>query len=90
MRNLGDMWGTGLFKLNACDFYDDVTTELADISLGDAWLKPYDSDGAGNNIIKAPLSIIHEGIDYHSFNHKLNELREISVRHLIDSIEANK
>lgn len=42
------------------------------------------------DVKKAPLSIIHEGIDYHSVNHKLNELREISVRHLIDSIEANK
>jgi polysaccharide pyruvyl transferase WcaK-like protein len=42
------------------------------------------------DIKKAPLSIIHEGIDYHSVNHKLNELREISVRHLIDSIEAKK
>lgn len=42
------------------------------------------------DVKKAPLSIIHEGIDYHSVNHKLNELREISVRYSIDSIEANK
>jgi len=60
MRNLGDMWGTGLFKSNACDFCDDVTTELADISLGDAWLKPYDSDGAGNNIIIARSQLADE------------------------------
>jgi coenzyme F420-reducing hydrogenase beta subunit len=26
MRVVGDMWGTGLFKANACDFCDDVTT----------------------------------------------------------------
>ncbi len=51
MRSLGDMWGTGLFKNNACDFCDDVTTELADISLGDAWIPPYSKDGRGTNVI---------------------------------------
>ena len=51
MRSVGDMWGTGLFKANACDFCDDVTTELADISLGDAWLHPYDKDGRGSNVV---------------------------------------
>lgn len=51
MKKLGDMWGTGLFKSNACDFCDDVVTELADISLGDAWIDPYDKSGMGNSII---------------------------------------
>lgn len=51
MTKLGDMWGTGLFKSNACDFCDDVTTELADISLGDAWISPYRADGLGNSIV---------------------------------------
>lgn len=51
MKTLGDMWGTGLFKSNACDFCDDVVTELADISLGDAWINPYDKSGLGNSII---------------------------------------
>lgn len=41
MQAVGNMWGTGLFKANSCDFCDDVTTELADISLGDAWLEPF-------------------------------------------------
>lgn len=51
MREVGDMWGTGLFKSNACDFCTDVLTELADISLGDAWLEEYLSEGLGNSII---------------------------------------
>src|SRR5690554_5743801 len=51
MRKVGDMWGSGMFKNNACDFCDDVTTELADISLGDAWLNPYNKDGAGTNVV---------------------------------------
>lgn len=67
MRAVGDMWGTGLFKANACDFCDDVTTELADISLGDAWLPPYNKDGKGTNVIvtRSTLAdkLIQDGIN---------------------------
>lgn len=51
MKEVGDMWGTGLFKNYACEFCSDVFTELADISLGDAWLHPYVQEGLGNNVI---------------------------------------
>lgn len=51
MQKLGDMWGTGLFKSRACDFCTDVMTELADISLGDAWLPEYKQDGMGNSVV---------------------------------------
>lgn len=51
MKSVGDMWGTGLFKANACDYCDDVTTELADVSLGDAWIEPFSNDGLGTNVI---------------------------------------
>jgi hypothetical protein len=72
MRSVGDMWGTGLFKANACDFCDDVTTELADISLGDAWLEPYVKDGKGTNVIVTRSAIaqkiITEGMDLHQLN----------------------
>ncbi len=67
MRTVGDMWGTGLFKNNACDFCDDVTAELADISLGDAWLSPYKYDGRGTNVIvtrsRAAEEFIQQGIE---------------------------
>ena len=66
MQTVGDMWGTGFFKANACDFCDDVTTELADISLGDAWLEPYVNEGKGTNVIatrsKIAENIIQQGI----------------------------
>lgn len=51
MAKVGDMWGTGFFKNNACDFCDDVAAELADITLGDAWISPYKQDGKGSNVI---------------------------------------
>lgn len=60
MREVGDMWGSGLFKANACDYCDDVTTELADVSLGDAWLEPYSRDGKGHNVIVARSFLVTE------------------------------
>lgn len=67
MQSLGDMWGTGLFKSNACDFCDDVLTELADISLGDAWIDPYNKSGLGNSIVitrtKIAETLIQNGLN---------------------------
>lgn len=67
MREVGDMWGSGMFKANACDFCDDVVTELADISLGDAWLEPYSLDGRGTSVIvtRSPMAelIVQEGME---------------------------
>lgn len=63
MRKVGDMWGSGMFKNNACDFCDDVTTELADISLGDAWLNPYNMDGEGTNVIVTRSKLAEELIN---------------------------
>ena len=60
MRSMGDMWGTGLFKNNACDFCDDVVAELADITLGDAWIPPYMKDGKGNNVIITRSALAEE------------------------------
>lgn len=67
MRTVGDMWGTGLFKANACDYCDDITAELADISLGDAWLNPFIKDGNGTNVVvtRSTLAeiVIKDGLD---------------------------
>lgn len=51
MLEVGNTWGTSFFNSPAYDFSDDLTAELADVSLGDAWIKPYLDDGKGNNVI---------------------------------------
>lgn len=72
MRSLGDMWGTGLFKPYACDFCDDLSAELADISVGDAWITPYREDGRGNSLVvtrsNLAESIITDGISTKQLN----------------------
>lgn len=44
-------WGVGLFKYEACDYCDDVFGEVADITIGDAWLPEYVADGRGTNVV---------------------------------------
>ena len=67
MKLAGNMWGTGLFNANASDFSDDVTAELGDISLGDAWIPPYSKDGRGTSLFvtRSQLAdkLIQEGIN---------------------------
>lgn len=47
----GHSWGHGLLKYPACDYCDDVFAETADLTLGDAWLKPYTVDSRGGNVV---------------------------------------
>lgn len=60
MQLVGSNWGAGLFKAKACDFCTDVLTELADISLGDAWLPGYREDGKGHNIVVTRTTLADE------------------------------
>ena len=82
MKTIGDMWGTGMFKSNACDFCTDVTTELADISLGDAWMHPYDKEGLGNSIVITRTSIADNLIKKGIRNKELS-LDELSLEKLL-------
>jgi coenzyme F420-reducing hydrogenase beta subunit len=78
------MWGTGLFKANACDFCEDVTTELADISMSDAWIKPYHLDGKGTNLVITRSlfadNLIQQGIQQEKLN-----LEQLSIERLLFS-----
>lgn len=57
---VGEDWGVGLFKLKACDFCDDVAGEVADITIGDAWIPPYESDSRGTNIVVCRNKVIED------------------------------
>jgi coenzyme F420-reducing hydrogenase beta subunit len=50
-ETLGGDWGEGQFKLNACDYCDDVVGETADIAIGDAWLPGWVEDSRGTNVV---------------------------------------
>jgi coenzyme F420-reducing hydrogenase beta subunit len=59
-------WGAGYFMNSACNACDDVVAETADISFGDAWVKPYAEDPWGTNVIitRSPLveALVNNGI----------------------------
>jgi coenzyme F420 hydrogenase subunit beta len=88
MKSVGEMWGTGQFKCNACDFCDDVTTELSDVSFGDAWMEPYNLDGLGTNVIvtrsKISLNILKKGIE-----NKEIEIKEIGLDVFLSSQQGS-
>jgi len=56
-------WGAGFFMNNACNFCDDVTSETADVSFGDAWVEPYSSDGKGTNVVVIRSAEIQNIVD---------------------------
>lgn len=52
MRDVwGSSWGNNLFMLKACEYCDDVFSETADITIGDAWLKNYSQDYRGHSLV---------------------------------------
>jgi len=59
----GYNWGYGFFKYKACDYCDDVVSETADVSVGDAWLPQYVSDSSGTNVIIVRSPVIKKIID---------------------------
>lgn len=88
MKKIGEMWGTGLFKPNACDYCDDLSAELADISVGDAWINPYIQDGRGTNIVISRTKISQELLFQGMKNNELN-LDEISFNQVFSSQRGN-
>lgn len=88
MQSVCDMWGSGLFKSNCCDFCDDVTTELADISLGDAWISPYNMDGKGYNIIISRNNIANKIINNAISSNKI-DVDNLTIDKIIESQQGS-
>lgn len=59
-------WGEGYFKYGACEFCDDVVSETADVTFGDAWLPNYIDDAKGMNVIVIRNPRIQEIFDRHA------------------------
>jgi len=59
----GYNWGYGFFKYKACDYCDDVVSETADVSVGDAWLPQYVSDSGGTNVVIVRNPVIKKIVD---------------------------
>jgi len=61
------LWGHDCFKLNACNFCDDITAEVADATFGDAIAEDYSYGNRGGNfaIVRSPLvnKILQQGAD---------------------------
>ncbi|MFL0380064.1 Coenzyme F420 hydrogenase/dehydrogenase, beta subunit C-terminal domain [Micrococcus luteus] len=64
-RHLVTDWGMGMFKYEACEWCDDVTSETADISFGDAWIAPYAQDPKGANVAVVRSGDAQRVVDAH-------------------------
>ncbi len=83
----GGNWGYGFFKYNACDYCDDVFSETADITIGDAWLPGYVNDSLGTNIIITRNKNIDQLLR-HALVKKKIELFNLSIEDTIKSQAA--
>ncbi|AFZ44042.1 coenzyme F420 hydrogenase/dehydrogenase beta subunit domain protein [Halothece sp. PCC 7418] len=59
----GTNYGLGFFKYQACDYCDDVTAEVADVAIGDAWLPQYINDGNGTSAVVVRHRLIQQLIE---------------------------
>jgi coenzyme F420 hydrogenase subunit beta len=86
-EGMGDAWSRGYFKLNACDYCDDIFAELADIVFMDAWLDGYIQDPRGNNLVvvrtKQAERILNTGVKEGNIY-----LETVPIEHVKKSQEA--
>lgn len=84
----GTDWGMGFFKYKACDFCDDISAELADISIGDAWLPEYESDYRGTNLVITRNAALGQLLFKGRANGEIH-LEQIELKKALESQKAN-
>ena len=84
----GSDWGMGFFKLKACDYCDDIVGETADVSIGDAWLPDYVSDGRGTNIVVVRNPELAEIFEQSSRRGRIH-FKPVSVEEVHKSQDSN-
>lgn len=80
----GGNWGHGAFKLQACEYCDDVMAETADIVFGDAWLPEFSNDSHGTNIIASRQPELTQLL-LSSAEKGLIKIDEVSPERVLDS-----
>ena len=86
-------WMAGMFTIKACNFCDDIFSELADISFMDAWLPEYATESAGTSLILTRSSLAESLIREKGIATGACTLEPIPVRRVIESqagVIANK
>lgn len=81
---IGGNWGHGMFKLNACEYCDDVMAETADIVFGDAWLPEFTADSNGTNIVNSRSRYLTSLLEAESEKGAI-KLIELSPQRVLDS-----
>lgn len=59
-EGMGWLWGHDCFKLNACNFCDDIAAEVADLTFGDAVAEPYSYGTTGANFVVVRSEMIRD------------------------------
>jgi len=78
-------WKHDYFKLNPCNFCDDIFAETADIVFGDAWLPEYKRDYKGHTIMLIRDRSLHQriGADLHNSSEAL--INPLNIKDVIKS-----
>ena len=74
---VGGDYNLNCFSLKACSFCDDVTGELADVSVGDAWLPGWAEDPRGASVVVVRSARIDDFIR-HAVNTDIVNAEEVS------------
>lgn len=80
----GGKFNAGALMLTACDFCDDVVGEIADLTIGDAWIPRFEVDNQGTNLLIVRNTIIHDLLKSANSSQRI-KLDEISNKEAIDS-----
>ncbi len=59
----GTNWGHNFFKYEACDYCDDIFSETADLTVGDAWLQEFFSESRGTSVVVVRSSALNQILD---------------------------
>jgi hypothetical protein len=59
-RDTAALWPRRWHSAYSCCFCDDIFGECADLSVMDAWIEPFVSDGRGTSLVVARSALAHE------------------------------